>query len=199
MRMRRALRILLYGGMVTSLLLCVVSGVLWVRSYRVIDSMTWFPEGGSDRGYGYVAGVGVLSLERVVLSRPVGADQREYASERVTARDRASHRRWMGADSWYGFGWLVINFVNPRAKLYGCRQYLSVPYWFLVLCAALLPAAKLYRRLRGGGNMAGRCARCGYDLRATPERCPECGKIAVADAAPTGPPRLGDASDKVRS
>jgi len=49
-----------------------------------------------------------------------------------------------------------------------------VPFWAIVLGTCALPAARLRRKWRGRGAF-GLCAWCGYDLRATPERCPECG------------------------
>jgi hypothetical protein len=47
-----------------------------------------------------------------------------------------------------------------------------LPTAFLLRLIAT-PAVRRHRRGRGF------CAQCGYDLRATPERCPECGSVPV--------------------
>ena len=54
----------------------------------------------------------------------------------------------------------------------------AFPAWWLVVASFSLPlvwmasAARNRRRLRSG-----LCASCGYDLRATRDRCPECGAV----------------------
>jgi hypothetical protein len=55
------------------------------------------------------------------------------------------------------------------------RMY-EFPIWVLVATFAILPIGRtvlFYRRRRRVAH--GACVTCGYDLRATPERCPECG------------------------
>ena len=49
--------------------------------------------------------------------------------------------------------------------------------------AVLIAAAVMHldtRRRRRNRTRANRCAQCGYDLRETPDRCPECGGAAAA-------------------
>ena len=51
------------------------------------------------------------------------------------------------------------------------------PYW--VGLTAILPAWRIARAVRGRRRArVGLCPRCGYDLRATPHQCPECGTAA---------------------
>jgi predicted amidophosphoribosyltransferase len=58
-----------------------------------------------------------------------------------------------------------------------------VPDWVVMLPACVLPfwwiVGKGLRRKR---RREGCCPACGYDLRATPDRCPECGRAVNADA-----------------
>lgn len=61
---------------------------------------------------------------------------------------------------------------------------LAVPIWPLALLSLALPAARLWatsRRRRR--RRRGHCLRCGYDLRGTADRCPECGAAAPVSAA----------------
>jgi len=53
----------------------------------------------------------------------------------------------------------------------------GVPYWFLSLITVILPIRWfiVFRRMRRQLR-PGLCRFCGYDLRASPQRCPECGK-----------------------
>jgi hypothetical protein len=59
------------------------------------------------------------------------------------------------------------------------RWAIGLPMWVLVLLTGLLPAIHLRRTLRTRRyRKTGRCVVCGYDLRGTPDRCPECGTTA---------------------
>jgi hypothetical protein len=61
------------------------------------------------------------------------------------------------------------------------RYFLAVRQWFIAAVAGIVPALWsmqwLSRRRRRVRSALGRCVVCGYDLRATLDRCPECGTI----------------------
>jgi hypothetical protein len=56
----------------------------------------------------------------------------------------------------------------------------EVPLWAVAAVSlAAAPAARVLARRAGRGVADGHCVGCGYDLRATPGRCPECGRAVT--------------------
>lgn len=93
----------------------------------------------------------------------------------------ATDRQWDIA--WGGLSFERDTTAGPTWWNVGSsRYYIGLPYWLLISATGLLPAIYLAttfrRRLLARRRIAaGLCPTCGYDLRATPTRCPECGTI----------------------
>ena len=138
-----------------SLFFFVVVCVLWVRSRSPFHWVVW---SGSHRVYVHAAG-GRLGLE--------WRDAQFYrnAGEMDEVVDESS-REW-------GLG----GFVTAR---WGGRYVaLSITDGFLLITFAILPSVSVGRAfLHRRRHRPGLCPHCGYDLRATPDRCPECGRSA---------------------
>src|SRR5262249_18455801 len=76
-------------------------------------------------------------------------------------------------------GWAgqVNRFGFRYARYTGGDGDVSMYAWFMIPPALLAAWWCIARARRIGAPRPGICPQCGYDLRASPERCPECGCI----------------------
>ncbi len=82
----------------------------------------------------------------------------------------------------HGFLWMNLDSAKLSTGIVSrvqltCRA-VGAPMWTLGVPLLLPSSLMLLRhRRRARRNRAGLCVRCGYDLRASHERCPECGAV----------------------
>lgn len=80
----------------------------------------------------------------------------------------------------FGFGAFRNTWSDYEKLVYG--TYLVIPDWFLVMAFTIMPLLWFRSHRRPFQSHDGYlCPACGYDLCATPDRCPECGDFPISD------------------
>ena len=162
-----------------SLLLLLATAWLWVRSYRTAGEARLL-HGRYSRGEyeaGTVAGQVFARVrpdpQPFVLSTVVGG-RRVPVSGPVPVIGNTAFMVQSGVASGVpGVGWsesftsIPMSFGPPMQQV--VSRDLVVSLWLACVAFGLLPVLWLAGRVRSGRRGPELCARCGYDLRATPE------------------------------
>jgi hypothetical protein len=183
--MKRFWRWVFNGIVALSAGLCIGSLVVWAASWHIAHSI---------RYSSCIGEIFVLTERGLVQVDVVQGDTEDRG---VSVDDYRRSGDW---------GWYTLRIFGPRAGLprYLCalgfwgeeyirdigNDFLSppsaqlkalqffFPIWVATAISLIVPVALLFARYRNARrNRGDHCTRCGYDLRATPDQCPECGTI----------------------
>jgi hypothetical protein len=74
------------------------------------------------------------------------------------------------------YGTYLTTISDPSVSSRSTMRIASFPHWTPIILFLILPAIRLNQILRRRRRIRrGQCVECGYDLRASSDRCPECG------------------------
>jgi hypothetical protein len=143
------------GLVVISLVVCLAMAVLWVRGRSASDEVY----------------INVRSHLLIAGSFPNHGDFIYY---------RAANYHGPLIRSFWGDKRVgpMPEFWEMRVNGNSFKLDAAAPWWILILFGLAMPVVGLARgvsRLRA--TRKGMCPKCGYDLRATAERCSECGTV----------------------
>jgi hypothetical protein len=162
-----------------SVLACVLLVALWFHTRSAVLRMVWC--GASQRRWEICGAPGGLQL--TVVS---AWSDRATLSIASLPRSAGMDQLWQVPQNSY---WLISEVEESGGFLRASGKYcggLRTQYWdtyrvrygWLVGLTCVAPSivviGPIIRRWRG---RPGYCRKCGYDLRATPQRCPECGAV----------------------
>lgn len=194
LRMRRRVVTILSA---LSLVLCIATLVLWYRSRSGFDTLAHWTTGGVDHQL-ISHGSGMTYLRLSCSDGFVPAPPTKHPS----FLERLGFEYCLSQSSNIGFIRAERPIIGPRAALPDKRpaligpgsppavssyqisteplvvlmwQSFRAPHWFFALCLAIAPACWLLAICRRRRFAPGFCAKCGYDLRASPDRCSERG------------------------
>ena len=153
-------------------MLCVAVCVLWVRSFWTTDAVRRFT---TFRYVEIASGDGLLRVCVTTFSRPVSHTRGDFHTHYESGPPGDLRRQQ--PDTSLGRAGFRVEHLHP-ARSYWLDIFM-VPWWAVALVTLVAPAAwvRAARRRRRCCS-PWLCVNCGYDLRATPDRCPECGAAA---------------------
>lgn len=173
--MKRIRRWTFNGLTALSSLLCVGTLCAWILGLFYAPSLVW-DKSSRNREWAIKCASGEIELVRVGdnsvrLTEPMRTGYSFWwMRPRLISHDLHLFGSFVHVDfSVLGFGSVRVEMPNSGTRL----AYYLWPCWAGVLITIPLPAAWVVRRRHR--VLGGHCGICGYDLRATPERCPECG------------------------
>jgi hypothetical protein len=181
-----------------SLVLFFALTALWVRSYWHQDMIGWgywshdsLDRKSQERWFAGIEGSqGILAVG--VLREREGNPFRGQRVRHARGLFWNNHgwplNMFIGeAEGSFGFRFMWLNYLPTPGYLGHVGAIVCVPFWTAALLAAVLPVRWGVRHHRHSRErrrqVSSCCPTCGYDLRATPQRCPECGAAPAATAA----------------
>jgi hypothetical protein len=156
-----------------SLLLFAALFILWIRSYYNADTLRaslqnhrWHVVARSIRGS--------VVVSYTTTNIPVGASSFRINAEKPDpyVPFPGGHRIGPFAYTDQTLTYVITSQIITRYRI------LEFPHWSLLIVAAILPVLFLRRFFTERTQQLREkyaCTHCGYDLRATPALCPECG------------------------
>jgi hypothetical protein len=210
--MQRLPHILANAATLISLMLCAAAVALWVRSFTHSEGVERRERGINSGSLIIVSHFAGVRHGRFRAFRDV---RRLHLDDPEAATIRWSQKRYRQLNwDWRPLGAFRPAYYLPQGRMpvyrvgpfyawkddqadsgsHTLTHEIGGPCWAVVLVLALGPVraatrAMLRRRRRRARTRKGLCPACGYDVRATPERCPECGVPSAVPDAPATCPR----------
>jgi hypothetical protein len=188
---------------IVCVLLMAVDGWAWIRSLTFADYFFGDFVDGQHRVIGdfrVVSKLGVLLVRDGFLKQGVSINCIPHTTSHLVGPASAEEViavTWMEsqyesftsdfAGSWDGQGWVFERQLEDHARspfigggglIPGTQFSIAIRYWAILGMLSVIPLSWFVEmRIRLARFRVGHCRACGYDLRASPEQCPECGSV----------------------